>query len=522
MNFFNQLFGVKPQALTIQEVFQGVSDSQKTQAGISVGVKDALSYAPVWQAVEMISGDMAKMRLNVYERQPELSDTARTIAKKHQAYKYVKKFANEKQSAFRFWQRFNFHNLLWNNAYAWIKRSPSNGKILGLYLLRPDRTGYKDGMYYSEIGFGPQAEVVAFKPSDILHFEGNSVPGVVEPSALKNARESWGVGLAAVNHAAKFFGGDCNAGGILEIPASFEKKAKDNLEQGFQKKYAGQAFQTVILRDGAKFHSIQIDAEKSQMDQTRTHQAREVAQWFNIPPSKLGIPDSGGYGSRAEDNRNYYDQTLSSRLCDIAGECELKLLTRVQRENDTHYFEHSTSALLAMDRKQQAEIFAIEAQNGAVSPDEYRASTNRNPRPDGKGNEFYQPNANFIPVESDDEDQAEETNEDVAMTARILIGERLCDWINAAVGVLKKEVNRKTPGKFAGFLQDFKSLDFDKYFSQGQALGMELHDKTYYQESLKASIDSAISGQPKEDWPQIVASKCDEVSASFKKEFTNV
>ena len=95
----------------------------------------------------------------------------------------------------------------------------------------------------------------------------------------------------------------------MEIPASFEKKAKDNLEQGFQKKYKGQAFQTVILRDGAKFHSIQIDAEKSQMNETRTHQAREVAQWFNLPPSKLGIPDSGGYGSRTEDNRNYYDQT---------------------------------------------------------------------------------------------------------------------------------------------------------------------------------------------------------------------
>lgn len=504
----------RPQNRTLEEVFRGVSDARKTQSGLHVGVNEALSYAPVWQAVEMISGDMAKMRLNVYRRMTEVSDSARELASDHQSYRFVKKFANEKQSAYRFWKRFAFHNLLWNNAYAWIKRNPRQ-QIEGLYLLRPDRTGYKDGLYYSEIGTGSDVVEMAFRPEEILHYEGNNIAGLVEPSTLKNARESWAVGLSAVNHAAKFFASDCNAGGILEIPANFEKKAKDNLEQGFQKKFRGQAFQTVILRDGAKFHQLQIDAERSQMDATRTHQAREVAQWFNLPPSKLGIPDSGGYGSRVEDNRNYYDQTLSGRLCDIAGECELKLLTPNERNNDTHYFEHSTASLLSMDRKQQAEIYAIEVQNGAVSPDEYRASTNRNPRPDGSGGVFYQPNANFIPVDEGVEET--ETEESSTVIARQLVSERLSDWVESTVAIINKEVQRKTPGRFAGFIQDFKSLDFDKHFETARKLGIEIKDRSEWEWELIATIDEAISGEPKEQWVSIVTNTCKEFEDNFKK-----
>ena len=61
-----------------------------------------------------------------------------------------------------------------------------------MYLLRPDRTSFnvKDGKYYSEIGTGADAELFKFAFKDVLHYQGNSVPGVVEPSVLKSARES--------------------------------------------------------------------------------------------------------------------------------------------------------------------------------------------------------------------------------------------------------------------------------------------------------------------------------------------
>ena len=89
MEFLKQVFGIRN--ATIQEVFRDHHESRKTEAGISVGVNDVVSCAPVSQSLQMISGDIAKMKLNVYGRLPELGDKARAVDKKHQAYSIVKR-----------------------------------------------------------------------------------------------------------------------------------------------------------------------------------------------------------------------------------------------------------------------------------------------------------------------------------------------------------------------------------------------------------------------------------------------
>ena len=508
MNLINQLFGLssaKPQARTLQDVVLDITNGNKTQAGIFVGTNESLSYAPVWQAVNMISGDVAKLKLNVYVRQPEVSPTARQQATSHNAYRYCKQYANERQSAFRFWSRFVWHKLFWNNAYAWIKRAPQNGRVLGLYNLRPDRTAFdpKDGLYYSEIGLGADAEIHAFKPSDVLHCEGLAIAGVIEPSLLKNARESWSVGLAAQQHASKFFAGDCNAGGILEVPANFTKRAKDNLEQGFSKRYEGQAFQTIVLRDGAKFHQLQIDAEKSQMNETRVAQAREVANWFNLPPSKLGIPDSGGYGSRAEDNRSYHDQTLSPILCEIAGECGIKLLTKTEKEKSTHYFEHDTTNILSLDRKAQAEIAKIEFEMGALSPNEYRAATNRNPREDGRGDMYVEPNANHVVSDGDSMEEDAEQPDGLEVATRLLT-DGIRNWKRSLSQVIESNWKRKTSGKFARWFADFEPNDYP-YIAEVQQVGLRVETGMDICNDLRSKLDET---KP-DDWEQVILNFCE-------------
>ena len=55
-----------------------------TDSGVSVTPYKALSYAPVWQAVSMISGDVARLPLMVYRRRwqgdLEYFDAQRIIA----------------------------------------------------------------------------------------------------------------------------------------------------------------------------------------------------------------------------------------------------------------------------------------------------------------------------------------------------------------------------------------------------------------------------------------------------------
>ena len=473
MGFVSELFGLKPTNMNLTDLRRSFGYEQ-TQSGVPVDRNTALELASVWQALTQISGDVSRFPLNVWERRPDLGPDARELATKHQAYRYVKRLANERTSAKRFWQRVVFHLLLWNNSYVWIKRSPTNNTVLGLYNLLPDRTTYdaENDLYISEI----KSQAEPFKPNDILHFQGMNSPGTVEPYFLKSAKESLGLALAAQKHTAQFFTGNCNPGGILEIPASFRKQAKDNLERGLQKKLSGKSFQTLILGDGAKFHQVQIDAEKSQMTETRLHQIREVASWFNVPASRLNSPDSAGYGSRAEDNRNYYDQTLSHWLEEVAQECNLKLLTSPQLKNDTHYFEHDVSKLLQTDRKTQAEVAKIEVEMGALSPDEYRAQTGRNPRPDGGGSVYIQHNANFIPAESsEDTEQVEETDEGVIN----LVRNCLIDGVNKRMNVLQRLVSKRKdqPNRLLSLFDDLEShMKLDReLFDLGESLRINVN-----------------------------------------------
>ena len=103
----SQLFGIKN--ATLNEIFTDYGLHRKTEAGISVGTNDFVSYSPVHQALQMITGDIAKMKLNVYVRRPDLGPKAREVDRKHQAFRIVKTQANEQMTAFRFWSNFVYH-----------------------------------------------------------------------------------------------------------------------------------------------------------------------------------------------------------------------------------------------------------------------------------------------------------------------------------------------------------------------------------------------------------------------------
>ena len=275
----------------------------------------------------------------------------------------------------------------------------NTGRILGLYNLLPDRTYYDPNIdkYRSQIGGG----LVDFFPSEILDIKSPQSP-IVNCEFAKQSREAIAVGLAAQDHSSKFLSSACQPGGILEIPAGFAKRAKDNLERGLREKMSGNQFKTLVLGDGAKWHNAQIDAEKSQLTQTKLYSAREACMFMNVPPSRVGLPDSGGYGSRTEDNLDYRDTTIVPHLNAIASEIGLKVLTNEQKRNRSLWFEHNTDKLYTLEPKTRAEIGKIEIEAGVTSPNEYRASKNQNPR--AEGDLFLVHQANFIPQDSENEE----------------------------------------------------------------------------------------------------------------------
>lgn len=442
--------------LNSPEVWNSIFGSTGTKSGIPVTPNNAMTIAPVFQAVNLISGDVAKLPLNVYQRRPDLGDKGREQDNNHPAQKLIRYRPNSEMGAFQFWRRIMFHALIWSNAYCLIIRNGS-GEPVELLPLLPDRTKprrEKDGtlFYVSEI----DGNLEAFAASNILHIEQLSFNGLADCEMIYKARESFALALAAEEFASKYFRYGGRIGGILEVPAGMTKKGADNLEAGYRKTYehVDNAFKTVILRDGAKFHQAQFTPEQTQMVAARQEQVKEIARWFNLPPHKLGDDSKASYNSLEQENRAYLNGCLSHWLNAIQSECWLKLLSPAEQEANTHFIEFNVGALIAADIATQYQIYRTGIEAGILSPDEVRAQQNMNPRPDGLGSKYLRPlnmeYADAVTVEADPEPAMDQDLEGIRAAAKLLID----DIVERGTAYLCRRVTREAKKKeFSRFVE---------------------------------------------------------------------
>lgn len=363
----------------------------RADSGEHVNHRTSLSIPAVWQAISIISGDVACADLDVYKTDGENVE----VDLEHPAEFLISQQANEDTTAYEFWRRIVLHALLWGNGYGYIDRSGRVGDPDGLYNLLPDRTAPKrdkngDLFYVTEVN----GELVPLLPSEVLHVKGLSVEPSLGYDLMVAARNCFGLALAAKGFASKFFAHGAQTGGWLEIPTSFTEQAKRNLEEKFEQKYAGKHnwFKVAVLRDGAKFHSTTINPQQSQMVEMSEEEVREVARFFNLPPFKLGLTDSQSYNSCEQSQQVYLTGCLRHWLKAISTEAESKLLDEDQRRERTHSMEHDTSGLLEVDTQTMATVLSTLRASEFINANEGRRRLKMNPRTDPGGTDYRNPN----------------------------------------------------------------------------------------------------------------------------------
>lgn len=350
-------------------------------SGVPVTHGSAMKLAAVWQAVSMISGDIAKLPL----RPMVVGDHGvMTPDEYHPSFVLTRYEWNEETSAFDGWRTLAVHCLIWGDGYAYIERN-GRGDPIGLYNLLPDRTRAErlNGqlVYVTETTSSSGSQLRPIEPGNILHVRGISFDGIAGLDLIQYARDAMGTALATEGFQAKYFKNGIRSGGILMLPREMPNEAKRKVEEGFASTYSGQDnwFKTVVLRDGAKFESTQASLAEAQMVQLDEQLVRKVARFFNLSPSRLGLSDSVSYNSKAEDNQSYLDGTLSHWLIPIADQCRMKLFSRAMRDSGTRCFQHDTTQLLRMNDLSRYQVYAMARQNKILTVNEIRAKENMPP-----------------------------------------------------------------------------------------------------------------------------------------------
>jgi HK97 family phage portal protein len=378
-------------SLSDPSAWEDLGWSESSDAGESVTAARALTCPAIWQAVGMISGDVSKLPLEIYQRGSE----GRREATDHPAWLLISQAygrANRELSALVFWRRFLLHGLIWPRGWAWIERDPA-GRPVGLYNLLPDRTWYAsvaDRLWVvSEIG----GRLEAFDPDDVLAIENIAIDDADAFGPLKAARHNIGLQLAQRKFNSRFYSSGCHAGGILQVPPGASDKATAKIQESIEKHRSGadQSFRALVLRDGFKWHQTTVSPDDAQAGETAEAEVRNVARFYRMAPSRLGVSESISYNSEEAARRAYHDETLSYWLAAIKSECNLKLLTEQQRVKRTHYCDYNVAALLWADTQTVMTVGAQGVQWGIFSRDEVRGWFNLNPIPGGAGETFLQP-----------------------------------------------------------------------------------------------------------------------------------
>jgi len=181
--------------------------------------------------------------------------------------------------------------LLRGNAYCLVLSRDSRGYPNRLMVLHPDR------VKCTLDGNGQRVYEVNRKPvdaDDIVHILGLAYPEAATGiSVIRYARNAIGLGLAAEEFGARFFGNGAHMSGIVEVPGDLDRERARQLKESFTASHGGlsHAHTVGVLSGGASWRPISVTPEDAQFLGTRAAQTIDLAMLFGIPPHMLGQTD---------------------------------------------------------------------------------------------------------------------------------------------------------------------------------------------------------------------------------------
>lgn len=393
-------FTVDPVGLQNRLINRILSDAQPTYAGIPVNYESALTFSAVYDAVNQISSDVAKLPLNLHKRLKEGGSDVYHDSKVHKLLKYE---PNPEMGSMVFRRTLTAHALLSTGGFAEIQRNGA-GQPMALWPITPDRVkptrekrgNTQSGPLVYEIDGG--ATVIPAR--DMIHIHGLGYDGYVGYSLVTKARQAIALALAAEKFGAEFFQSGSSLGGILMNKGLLtDDETEEQIRSAISKHQsdAAKLRQFLVLMEGDwHFERTGVTPSESQMNDLRSKQVEEVARFFNMPVHKLKDLDRATNNNIEQQDLEYYKGCLLTWLTLEEEEYNRKLIAPLERGQQ--FFKHNANAFLRGDIQSRFTAFGIARDKGIINADEWRDKEDMNPQPGGQGKLFLVQSAQ-VPVD---------------------------------------------------------------------------------------------------------------------------
>ncbi len=365
-------------------------------SGISVTPETALTFTAYFAGVNNLSTDIASLPLEVWKT----GRSGRKRVPTDPRYDIVYCEPNEDTTSIRFRTAQMGHVISWGNSYSEIERW-GNGDPAALHLLspkpqdtRPVRSRSGKLFFLTEGGRGP-----TLRAEDVLHVAGMGWDGMVGYSVVAMGRQAIGLGIAAEQFGASFFGNGSTPRGVLEKDGKLSSEAMERLRENWERVHQGtvNANRIAILEEGLKWKATDVPPEDAQFLETRKFQVLEIARLLNMPPNKLGDYSESHLANLEEANLDYLNCTLRPWLIAVEQEYNRKLFSRDERRRGLHV-RHDRSELMRGNTQSRTMRNQAMRNGGALNSDEWREDEGMNPLADGRG-KVYVMQGQYRPID---------------------------------------------------------------------------------------------------------------------------
>ena len=342
----------------------------------AVSMEEALGVPAVWAAVNFISGTIAGLPLNVYDRDSKGNKKKVKATKANPVVDMLHGAVNEDYSSFQW--RFDMFTavLTEGRSITYIERDGAGRPINLFPLVGATVKRLANGRKQYTYTGGGKTQV--YDQADVI-----DVPFMLKSdllthrSPLRQCAVAIGKAVHANDYGSKLFKNGGLPAFTLQGPFSSEKsasRAADDIASA-TKEAARKGGNVLAIPIGHKLEPLGSDPEKMQLVQTQEFAVVEVGRIYSLPPTFLQDLSRATFSNSEQQDLHLVKHTLKRWVEQVEAELNLKLFGR----GSSRFAEFNVDGLLRGDYKTRMEGNSTAIQTGQLTPNEARGMDNREP-----------------------------------------------------------------------------------------------------------------------------------------------
>lgn len=379
----SQLFGGKKQVDGAQPLVYRSYFNRSAKSGKVVDHETSKGVATAYRACNILSDDIAKMPLQLFERDGDHSIRIAPDAKARNMPYLLEVSPNVWN-----WTPFQLKKvwaqwlILHGNAYLWKSpKAPNQLLVLNAEATYPVFDGNGDIWYRTLVG---DREEMYLPGAEVLHTLINpDESGHVGRGVIEHARDTIGRQLGAYDTQDKLFKQGLTPAAYLQVSTMLDKPGRDQYRESYgevmQGDYDGSRL-AVFDNRVSKFEPITMRLVDAQFLELIGATDKDIANFFGMPLHMLNMGKES-YSSNEQKYLEYLSGTLDSYLVQMEQGARIKWLS--EDEQGTMFFKFNRDSLLRMDAKTRAETNEILIRSGQRTPNEARQKDDLSPYPEG-------------------------------------------------------------------------------------------------------------------------------------------